>query len=143
MPSHAIELQNINKQFTSRRGEPPVMAVDNVSLIIEDGEFFSMLGPSGCGKTTTLRMIGGFELPTSGVIRLGDRDIHADRLEQLQSRPTRRWDAQVEALLSRLEAVRPPSWSQWPTVVWKTVHMDAWRRIRSVVIGVTQLKSGA
>src|SRR5256885_16524498 len=34
-----------------------------------------MLGPSGCGKTTTLRMIGGFELPTSGVIRLGDRDV--------------------------------------------------------------------
>ena len=46
-----------------------------------------------------------------GHIRLGDRDIHADSLEQLQSRPTRRWDAQVEALLSRLEAVRPPSFT--------------------------------
>src|SRR2546427_4717874 len=46
-----------------------------------------------------------------GHIRLGDRDIHADSLEQLQSRPTRRWDAQVEALLSRLEAVRPPSFA--------------------------------
>jgi hypothetical protein len=46
-----------------------------------------------------------------GHIRLGDRDIHADSLEQLQSRPTRRWDAQVEALLSRLEAVRQPGFA--------------------------------
>ena len=46
-----------------------------------------------------------------GHIRLGDREIHADRLEQLQLHPTRRWDAQVEALLSRLEAARPPSFA--------------------------------
>jgi len=45
-----------------------VTAVDNVSLKIEDGEFFSLLGPSGCGKTTTLRMIAGFETPTEGEI---------------------------------------------------------------------------
>jgi spermidine/putrescine transport system ATP-binding protein len=46
----------------------PVRAVDDVSLTIYDGEFFAMLGPSGCGKTTTLRMIAGFEKPTSGEI---------------------------------------------------------------------------
>src|SRR5438067_8006010 len=50
-------------------------AVDDLSLDIEEGEFFSMLGPSGCGKTTTLRMIGGFEEPSSGTVYLGGRDV--------------------------------------------------------------------
>jgi spermidine/putrescine transport system ATP-binding protein len=49
--------------------------VDDLSLDIEEGEFFSMLGPSGCGKTTTLRMIGGFEDPTYGTVYLGGRDV--------------------------------------------------------------------
>ena len=52
-----------------------VVAVDDISLEIHEGEFFSLLGPSGCGKTTTLRMIGGFELPTSGRILLRGQDI--------------------------------------------------------------------
>jgi spermidine/putrescine transport system ATP-binding protein len=51
------------------------VAVDDVSLDIEAGEFFSLLGPSGCGKTTTLRMIGGFEEPTRGTISLGGQDV--------------------------------------------------------------------
>lgn len=71
----AVSLQNLNKQFPARRGEQPVMAVDNVNMEIEDGEFFSMLGPSGCGKTTTLRMIAGFEEPTSGKIMLNGVDV--------------------------------------------------------------------
>jgi spermidine/putrescine transport system ATP-binding protein len=50
-------------------------AVDDLSLDIEEGEFFSMLGPSGCGKTTTLRMIGGFEEPSYGTVYLGGRDV--------------------------------------------------------------------
>ncbi len=50
-------------------------AVDDVSLSVADGEFLVLLGPSGCGKTTTLRMVAGFVEPTSGTIRLGDRDI--------------------------------------------------------------------
>jgi spermidine/putrescine transport system ATP-binding protein len=58
----AVEVRNVVKRF----GE--VVAVDHVSLQIQDGEFFSMLGPSGCGKTTTLRMIAGFEQPTEGEI---------------------------------------------------------------------------
>jgi len=49
--------------------------VDGVSLEIHSGEFFSLLGPSGCGKTTTLRMIGGFELPTGGRILLRGQDV--------------------------------------------------------------------
>jgi spermidine/putrescine transport system ATP-binding protein len=52
-----------------------VAAVDGLDLEIRAGEFFSLLGPSGCGKTTTLRMIGGFELPTAGRIELGGVDI--------------------------------------------------------------------
>ena len=52
-----------------------IVAVDDVSLEIPPGSFFALLGPSGCGKTTSLRMIGGFEEPTEGVIYLGDRDV--------------------------------------------------------------------
>jgi spermidine/putrescine transport system ATP-binding protein len=62
MPEYAVELRGVSKHFGS------VVAVDNVSLSIRDGEFFSLLGPSGCGKTTTLRMIAGFETPTEGEI---------------------------------------------------------------------------
>ncbi len=60
----AVEITNVTKKF----GE--VVAVDDVTIRIQDGEFFSMLGPSGCGKTTTLRMIGGFELPTDGTVSI-------------------------------------------------------------------------
>ena len=49
------------------------LAVKDVSLHIQDGEFFALLGPSGCGKTTTLRMIAGFELPTEGEIYIHGR----------------------------------------------------------------------
>jgi spermidine/putrescine transport system ATP-binding protein len=51
------------------------VAVDHIDLEVHDGEFFSLLGPSGCGKTTTLRMIGGFEQPTSGLIELQGQDV--------------------------------------------------------------------
>jgi spermidine/putrescine transport system ATP-binding protein len=50
-------------------------AVNGINLEVHDGEFFSLLGPSGCGKTTTLRMIGGFEEPTSGLIELAGQDV--------------------------------------------------------------------
>jgi spermidine/putrescine transport system ATP-binding protein len=52
-----------------------VLAVDHIDLEVRDREFFSLLGPSGCGKTTTLRMIGGFEQPTSGLIELQGKDV--------------------------------------------------------------------
>jgi spermidine/putrescine transport system ATP-binding protein len=70
--SPEIRLVDLEKRFGA------VRAVDGVSIDIAPGEFFSLLGPSGCGKTTTLRMIGGFELPTGGRILLRDRDITMD-----------------------------------------------------------------
>ena len=62
-------------RVTKRFGD--VVAVDDLTLSIEAGEFFSLLGPSGCGKTTTLRIIGGFEDPTQGAVFLGGRDVTA------------------------------------------------------------------
>ena len=64
-----IRLEGVTKSFKE------TVAVDDVSLTVAEGEFFSLLGPSGCGKTTTLRMIGGFEEPTSGSIYLGGKDV--------------------------------------------------------------------
>ncbi|NIH82311.1 ABC transporter ATP-binding protein [Amycolatopsis viridis] len=65
----AIRLRGLRKEFGS------VVAVEGVDLDIAQGEFFSMLGPSGSGKTTVLRMIAGFELPTSGTVELAGRDV--------------------------------------------------------------------
>src|SRR6201986_848446 len=52
-----------------------VIAVDSIDLELAPGEFFSLLGPSGCGKTTTLRMGGGFELPSAGTVYLEARAV--------------------------------------------------------------------
>jgi putative spermidine/putrescine transport system ATP-binding protein len=64
-----LTLSNITKQFAG------TAAVENFNLEVEKGEFVSFLGPSGCGKTTTLRMIAGFEIPTTGTVTIDDADI--------------------------------------------------------------------
>jgi spermidine/putrescine transport system ATP-binding protein len=64
-----VRLEHVVKRFGA------TTAVDDVVLDIYQGEFFSLLGPSGCGKTTTLAMIGGFEMPTSGTVYLGGQDV--------------------------------------------------------------------
>jgi spermidine/putrescine transport system ATP-binding protein len=69
VPEVDVRLERVTKDF----GE--TVAVDDLSLDIPEGEFFSLLGPSGCGKTTTLRMVGGFEEPTRGTIYLKGRDV--------------------------------------------------------------------
>jgi len=87
VPEVEVRLTQVYKAFggdaTGRRAAPGsdsndaglIVAVDHIDLEVHDGEFFSLLGPSGCGKTTTLRMIGGFEQPTSGTIELDGQDV--------------------------------------------------------------------
>jgi putative spermidine/putrescine transport system ATP-binding protein len=64
-----LSLRDVHKEFNG------VVAVESFNLEVEPGEFVSFLGPSGCGKTTTLRMVAGFEPPTSGTIRLAGEDV--------------------------------------------------------------------
>ena len=68
-----VEVEGITKRF----GE--VIAVDDISLEVEQGQIISLLGPSGCGKTTTLRLIAGFETPDAGRIRISGEDMHRKR----------------------------------------------------------------
>ncbi len=72
-----ISIQALSKHFG------PVKAVDRIDMTIDGGEFFSLLGPSGCGKTTLLRMLAGFETPTSG-------DIHIDNVSMAEVAPHHR-----------------------------------------------------
>ncbi|HXQ89750.1 MAG TPA: ATP-binding cassette domain-containing protein, partial [Solirubrobacterales bacterium] len=65
----SVELRDVTKRFAE------LAAVDDLSLELSRGEFFTLLGPSGCGKTTTLRMIAGFERPTEGEIRIEGSDV--------------------------------------------------------------------
>ena len=65
----SVELRNVTKRFDG------LVAVDDLSLVLGRGEFFTLLGPSGCGKTTTLRMIAGFERPTGGEVRIEGEDV--------------------------------------------------------------------
>ena len=71
-----IRIQNVCKEFG------PFTAVQSSSFTIEDGEFFMLLGPSGCGKTTTLRMMAGLELPTSGEIFIDGEEVGMKRASQ-------------------------------------------------------------
>ena len=68
MAGGQIQLRSLTKRFVE-------LAVDDIDLTVPSGEFFSLLGPSGCGKTTTLRLIAGFEQPTSGRVLLDDVDV--------------------------------------------------------------------
>src|SRR5690554_7593013 len=73
MKNDVLRIENLTKVFDTPEG--PVHAVREVSLEVEEDEFFSLLGPSGCGKTTTLRMIAGLETVTSGSIAFKGRDL--------------------------------------------------------------------
>ncbi|MDT5337871.1 MAG: spermidine/putrescine transport system ATP-binding protein [Mycobacterium sp.] len=67
--SGSVELRSLTKRYGD------AVAVDNVSLTVQAGEFLSLLGPSGCGKTTTLRLIGGFEFPDDGSIQISGKNV--------------------------------------------------------------------
>lgn len=64
-----LELRNLRKEF------PGFVAIEHLDILIPAGSFFALLGPSGCGKTTTLRMVAGLEMPTSGSILIGGKDV--------------------------------------------------------------------
>jgi spermidine/putrescine transport system ATP-binding protein len=70
----SVELQSVTKRFG---GLADPAAVDDLSLELAAGEFFTLLGPSGCGKTTTLRMVAGFETPSEGTIRIDGADVES------------------------------------------------------------------
>ncbi len=65
-----VQLEEITKKYKN------IIAVDNISVEIQHGEFLFLLGPSGCGKTTTLRIIGGLEDPTSGIVRIKGKEVN-------------------------------------------------------------------
>lgn len=67
-----IQFDNVSKTFHQSN----IPAVDQLNLSIEQGEIITLLGPSGCGKTTTLRMLAGFEQPSSGSIRIGEMEVY-------------------------------------------------------------------
>jgi iron(III) transport system ATP-binding protein len=73
--STSVNLKNLVKKFKTFDGSGEFTAVNDISLEIKQGELTTLLGPSGCGKTTTLRMIAGFEFPTSGDILLGEQSV--------------------------------------------------------------------
>ncbi|MDR0998991.1 MAG: ABC transporter ATP-binding protein, partial [Treponema sp.] len=73
--SVSVSLENITKVYKNTRGRPDVVAVHESSFVVKAGDLVTLLGPSGCGKTTTLRMIAGFDLPTTGRILIGQQDV--------------------------------------------------------------------
>jgi spermidine/putrescine transport system ATP-binding protein len=77
MSDPIVELRGVSKVYASRRAvkSEDVRAVEQMNLRLHTGEFFTLLGPSGCGKTTTLRLIAGFETPTTGEVYIMGREV--------------------------------------------------------------------
>ena len=93
--TNIIELVDVCKEFDG------VSVIDNMNLYVRKGEFVTFLGPSGCGKTTTLRMIAGFEMPTSGKILLNGQDISSLPPNQRRLTWRSRWKPSLAAIPSR------------------------------------------
>jgi iron(III) transport system ATP-binding protein len=86
-----VSISGLTRRFD---GRPPTVAVADLDLEIEDGEFLVLLGPSGCGKTTTLRCLAGLESPSAGTIRLGDTVV-CDTARRINLPPNKRFIGMV------------------------------------------------
>ncbi|RZI53511.1 MAG: ABC transporter ATP-binding protein, partial [Pseudonocardia sp.] len=86
-----VSVSGLTRRFD---GNPPTVAVADLDLDIEDGEFLVLLGPSGCGKTTTLRCLAGLETPSAGTIRLGDSVVY-DQERRINLPPNKRYIGMV------------------------------------------------
>ncbi|HUZ16753.1 MAG TPA: ABC transporter ATP-binding protein, partial [Spirochaetia bacterium] len=73
--SLSVRVERATKRYKNTKGRSDVIAVKESNFTVAPGELVTLLGPSGCGKTTTLRMVAGFELPSSGRILIGDEDV--------------------------------------------------------------------
>ncbi|MDR1316703.1 MAG: ABC transporter ATP-binding protein, partial [Spirochaetales bacterium] len=73
--SVSVTLEGVTKIYKNTKGRPDVVAVHESDFVVQPGDLVTLLGPSGCGKTTTLRMIAGFELPSTGRILIGQQDV--------------------------------------------------------------------
>ena len=76
-----VSVEHVSKVHFSLGGEP-LLALLDVTFCVENNEFFSIVGPSGCGKTTLLNLLGGFEQPTRGELRVGSQLITAPGWER-------------------------------------------------------------
>ncbi len=76
MNKYYVEVRNLTKEFKEYGSSGKVLAVNNISFGVRKGQLVTLLGPSGCGKTTTLRLIGGFEIPTNGEILIDGNTVN-------------------------------------------------------------------
>ena len=72
--AHAVEVSGLTIQYATSTGQP-LIALDNVDLTVDEGEFVTLIGPSGCGKSTLLHTVGGLLSPTKGTVQVGGKDI--------------------------------------------------------------------
>ena len=77
MKEHAV-LSDVTRIYPGGAGRPPVHALGPVDLSLREGEFFGVVGPSGCGKSTLLEVLAGLAVPSEGVVRFEDREIHGE-----------------------------------------------------------------
>ncbi len=103
-----ITLNGVSKRYLQRHRQ--VTALDECSLEVGDGEFFSLLGPSGTGKTTVLNLIAGFEAPSSGTIKVGERTVTGpgrDRAVVFQSPTLFPWLSAIDNVVSAMTGDAP------------------------------------
>ncbi len=106
-----IDIRAVNKRYDSADGAG-VLALSNVSMRIEEGEFISLLGPSGCGKTTLMMIVAGLAQPTQGEIRIGGRQVdgpYTDLGIVFQNAELLEWRTALQNILLQIEIRKLPA----------------------------------